>query len=545
MKIALAQFNPTVGDFSGNSTRILEMALQAKQAGADLAVFSELSVCGYLPLDLLERPGFLERNREEVVCLAAKTPLPILVGYARSTDGPTGKQVSNAAALLADGQILFEQYKMLLPTYDVFDESRYFQPAKQQHIYSFRSEQLGITVCEDIWNDKNFWAKPLYERDPVSELVGQGAGLIVNISASPYTIHKRALRLDMLRAIARRHRRPVIYVNQVGGNDTLVFDGGSMALNADGEIAARARSFGEDLILFDTATGKGDIREQPPDEISAVLDALVTGTRDYVRKCGFRQVLVGLSGGIDSAVVACIAVAAVGKENVTGVGMPSQFSSEGSVNDARQLSENLGIKFHVLPITPIFDAFKSTLRDVFAGRPEGVAEENIQARIRGNLLMAISNKFGSLLLSTGNKSELAVGYCTLYGDMAGGLAIISDVPKTMVYELAALINRERELVPHATIEKPPSAELRPDQKDTDSLPPYDVLDRILKAYVEDVHTPEQIADEYGFPIDLVRSIAIMVDRNEYKRKQAAPGLKITSRAFGFGRPFPLAQKFLP
>jgi NAD+ synthetase len=545
MKIALAQFNPTVGDFSGNSARILEMARQAKERGADLAVFSELCVCGYLPLDLLERPGFLQRNREEVDCLAAKTPLPILVGYARSTDGPTGKRVKNAAALLADGQILFEQYKMLLPTYDVFDESRYFQPAGEQQIFSFHAEQLGITVCEDVWNDKNFWAKPLYERDPVTELVGQGAGLILNISASPYTIHKRALRLDMLSALAKRHRRPLIYVNQVGGNDTLVFDGGSLALTADGQLAAQARSFEEDLVMFDTATGKGEIRPQPADEISAVLEALICGTRDYVRKCGFRQVLVGLSGGIDSAVVAVIAVAAVGKENVTGVGMPSPYSSEGSVNDARQLAKNLGINFHVLPISQIFDAYRGTLREVFAGRPEGVAEENIQARVRGNLLMAMSNKFGSLLLSTGNKSELAVGYCTLYGDMAGGLAIISDVPKTMVYELAQLINRERELIPHETIEKPPSAELRPNQKDTDSLPPYDVLDRILKAYVEDVKTPEQIAADNGFPIDLVRSIALMVDRNEYKRKQAAPGLKITSRAFGFGRPFPLAQKFLP
>jgi NAD+ synthase (glutamine-hydrolysing) len=545
MKIALAQFNPTVGDFSGNSARILDLARQAKQSGADLAVFSELCVCGYLPLDLLERPGFLERNREEVACLAAKTPLPILVGYARSTDGPTGKQVRNAAALLADGQVLFEQYKMLLPTYDVFDESRYFQPAKEQHIYSFHSEQLGVTICEDAWNDKNFWAKPLYDRDPVAELVGQGARLIVNISASPYTIHKRALRVDMLRALARSHRRPLIYVNQVGGDDTLVFDGGSLALTADGAIAAHARSFEEDLVLFDTATGQGDIRAQPADEISSVLQALIVGTRDYVRKCGFRQVLVGLSGGIDSAIVACIAVAAVGKENVTGVGMPSPYSSEGSVNDARQLAANLGIRFEVLPIAQIFDAYRSTLREVFAGRPEGVAEENVQARIRGNLLMAMSNKFGSLLLSTGNKSELAVGYCTLYGDMAGGLAVISDVPKTMVYELAALINREREVIPRATIEKPPSAELRPNQKDTDSLPPYDVLDRILKAYVEEVKTPEEIAADYGFPIDLVRSIALMVDRNEYKRKQAAPGLKITSRAFGFGRPFPLAQKFLP
>jgi NAD+ synthase (glutamine-hydrolysing) len=545
MKIALCQFDPTVGDFSGNSARILQMAADAKGRGADLAVFSELCVCGYLPQDLLERPVFLERNRASIACLAEKTPLPILVGYAARTNSSTGKAAWNAAALLAEGRIAFEQHKMLLPTYDVFDESRYFQPAPSQQVFAFGGERLGITICEDIWNDKTFWAKPLYETDPVIDLVGQGARIILNISASPYTIEKRAVRFEMLRALARSHQRPLVYVNQVGGNDTLVFDGSSVALGVNGRILAQARAFEEDLVLFDTASGKGDLHPQPADEISLALQALVTGTRDYVRKCGFRKTLVGLSGGIDSAVVACIAVAALGKENVTGISMPGPYSSEGSIRDARQLASNLGIELIVLPIKNVFGAYRQALADVFSECHEDATEENLQARIRGNILMALSNKFGALVLSTGNKSEIGVGYCTLYGDMAGGLAVISDVPKTMVYELARAINRERELVPRSSIEKPPSAELRANQTDQDTLPPYDVLDRILKAYVEEVRTPEEIASHFGFPLELVRTITLNVDRSEYKRKQAAPGIKITSRAFGFGRPFPIAQKFVP
>jgi NAD+ synthetase len=545
MKIALCQFDPTVGDFSGNSARILDMAHEAARRGADLAVFSELCVCGYLPQDLLERPAFLERNRETLVCLAQKTPLPILVGYAARANANTGKPAWNAAALLAGGRIAFEQHKMLLPTYDVFDESRYFQPAPGQQVFALGGEKLGITICEDIWNDKNFWAKRLYEADPVTDLLAQGAGIILNISASPYTIEKRAVRFEMLRSLARSHQRPVIYVNQVGGDDTLVFDGSSVALTADGRIAAQARAFEEDVVLFDTVTGAGDLRPQPADEISLALQALVTGTRDYVHKCGFQKTLVGLSGGIDSSVVACIAVAALGRENVTGIAMPGPYSSEGSIRDARQLASNLGIQLIVLPIGNTFDTYRKTLADVFSECAPDATEENIQARIRGNLLMALSNKFGALVLSTGNKSEIGVGYCTLYGDMAGGLAVISDVPKTMVYELARVINRERELVPRSSIEKPPSAELRADQTDQDTLPPYDVLDRVLKAYVEEVRTPDEIAAHFGFPRDLVRDIALKVDHSEYKRKQAAPGIKITSRAFGFGRPFPIAQKFVP
>jgi NAD+ synthase (glutamine-hydrolysing) len=545
MKIALAQFNPTIGDFAGNSARILSLAAQAKQRGADLAVFSELCLCGYLPQDLLERPAFIERNHRELLDLAAKIALPAVVGYAGRVKNGTGKSIANKAAVLCGGRVVFEQSKMLLPTYDVFDESRYFQPADRQAVFEIHGENLGITICEDVWNDKNFWAKPLYPRDPVTEIFGQGTTVLLNVSASPYTLDKRSLRFEMLRSIALNHHCPVIYVNQVGGDDSLIFDGASMALTADGNVAAQARAFEEDLVLFDTTTGEGELHDQPQDELTYAYRALVTGTQDYVRKCGFKKTLVGLSGGVDSAVVASIAVDALGAENVLGVSMPGPFSSEGSKADAAALAKNLGIELIVVPISEVFDSYKKSLAPAFGDRPPDVTEENIQARIRGNYLMALSNKFGSMVLSTGNKSELAVGYCTLYGDMAGGLAAISDVPKLMVYELAQWINRDRELIPRSTIDKAPSAELRPNQKDEDSLPPYDVLDRILKAYIEDLKSPQEIADHYGFDLKLVREIALLVDRNEYKRKQAAPGLKITSRAFGFGRPFPIAQKFIP
>ena len=546
MKIALAQFNPTVGDFEGNAARIVSLATQAKQRGADLAVFSELCVCGYLPLDLLERPAFIERNHETLKCIAMQMPLPAIVGYAgRVEHDRAGKSIANKAALIDEGRVVFEQSKMLLPTYDVFDESRYFQPGERQYVYGLDREQLGITVCEDVWNDKTFWANPLYARDPVTELVAQGSSVLLNISASPYTLEKRTLRLQMLRSLARHHRRPIVYVNQVGGDDSLIFDGASIAITPDGRIAAQAKAFEEDVVLFDTVTGEGDIHAQPDDEIAYAYQALVTGTRDYVRKCRFSKTIVALSGGIDSAVVASIAVAALGPDNVLGVSMPGPYSSEGSRTDAKALADNLGIEFLTIPIGEVFQSYRKVLESAFGGRKPDTTEENIQARIRGNYLMALSNKFGSMVLSTGNKSESAVGYCTLYGDMAGGLAVISDVPKMMVYELAEYINRERELIPHSTITKPPSAELRPDQKDTDSLPPYEVLDRILKAYIEEVKAPEQIAAELGYDLKLVREIAALVDRNEYKRKQAAPGLKITSRAFGFGRPFPIAQRFIP
>src|SRR5215475_13294931 len=545
MKIALAQFNPTVGDFAGNSARILSLAERAKQRGADLAVFSELCLCGYPPNDLLERPAFIDRNQKELKALAKALTIPAVVGFVGKVKNGTLKSVANKAALICGGKVVFEQSKMLLPTYDVFDESRYFHPAEKQQVVEFHGVPLGLTICEDAWNDENFWPNRRYDRDPITEIFQQGTQVLLNISASPYTIDKRALRVDMLRSIAIHNKKPVVYVNQFGGNDSLIFDGASLALTPDGKVAAQALAFEEDLVLFDSETGEGEIHEQPAQEIEYAYRALITGTRDYVHKCGFKKVVVGLSGGIDSAVVAAIAVAALGAENVQGVSMPGPYSSEGSKDDAKALAKNLGISLITLPIADVFDSYRKALAPAFHGLAEGVAEENIQARIRGNYLMALSNKFGSMLLSTGNKSELAVGYCTLYGDMAGGLAVISDVPKLMVYELAKWINRERELIPQATIDKPPSAELRPDQKDEDSLPPYDVLDRILKLYIEDLKSPQEIADRYDFDLKLVKDIALLVDRNEYKRKQAAPGLKITSRAFGFGRPFPIAQKFIP
>jgi NAD+ synthase (glutamine-hydrolysing) len=548
MKIALAQFNPTVGDFEGNSARILSLAAEAKRRGADLAVFSELCICGYLPLDLLERPIFIQRNHDALNRIASEMPLPAIVGYAGRVNPDhhrAGKSIANKAALICEGRVVFEQSKMLLPTYDVFDESRYFQPGDRQYVYGLGQEQLGITICEDVWNDKTFWASPMYARDPVTELISQGTSVLINISASPFTIDKRLLRLGMLRSTALHHERPVVYVNQVGGDDSLIFDGASVAFTPSGRIAAQAKAFEEDLVIFDTVTGEGDVQEQPPDEIACAYHALVLGTRDYVCKCKFSKTIVGLSGGVDSAVVASIAVAALGSSNVLGVSMPGPYSSEGSKTDAQALARNLNIDFLTIPIAPVFEAYEHSLAHAFGERAPDTTEENIQARIRGNFLMALSNKFGSMVLSTGNKSENAVGYCTLYGDMAGGLAVISDVPKMMVYEIAQHINREREVIPRSTLEKPPSAELRPNQKDTDSLPPYEILDRILKAYIEEVKCPEEIAVETGFDLALVRNIAAHVDRNEYKRKQAAPGLKITSRAFGFGRPFPIAQRFIP
>jgi NAD+ synthase/NAD+ synthase (glutamine-hydrolysing) len=543
MKIALAQFNPTVGDFEGNRARILEMAGEAKSGGAEIAVFSELCLCGYPPQDLIERPAFAERNQAELARLARDISLPSLVGFVGKAQDDTGKPVANSAALVGCRKILFEQRKMLLPTYDVFDETRYFQPAHTQYAFPFTTETLGVTICEDSWNDKSFWPERLYDRDPVSELVGKGSTLILNISSSPYRLGIRRLRHDMLRAIAVERRVPVVYVNQVGGNDSLIFDGSSVAFMPDGRIAALAKSFDEDLVFFDSVTGTGDVRAPMEDELEAAYRALVIGTRDYVRKCGFRKVVIGLSGGIDSAFVAVIAADALGPANVTGVAMPGPYSAASSLRDAQRLAENLGIQLIAMPILDTFASYRKTLAATFTGSNEGVTEENLQARIRGNLLMALSNKFGSLVLSTGNKSELAVGYCTLYGDMAGGLAVISDVPKTMVYDLANFVNRGAVRIPPEIIGKVPSAELRPNQTDQDTLLPYEDLDRIVKAYVEDLQSPEQIAEDCLLPLDVVRAVAVQVDKSEFKRKQSPPGLKVTSKAFSVGRRFPLAQKF--
>lgn len=543
MKIALGQINPTVGDFSGNVAKIVEFSQRAKASGAGLVVFPELSVSGYPTRDLVERPAFVARSRESLDQIASQTPgIAVIAGLPTPAEAETGKSVMNSAALTKDGRVAFVQSKMLLPTYDVFDESRNFSPARHQDLFDFCGKRMALTICEDAWNDKHFWSKRLYGVDPVETLVRNGGNFVLNISASPFWMGKRELRRDMLASIARTYNVPVAMVNQVGGFDSLVFDGSSLVLDAKGEVIATGRSFEEDLVIFDSSTLSGELHEQIEGEEASAYAALVLGTRDYVRKCGFKTVLIGLSGGIDSALTAAIAVDAVGKENVIGVGMPSSYSSAGSIDDARRLAQNLGIRFELLPIGKIFDAFRATLSEVFTGLPEDVTEENLQPRARGTLLMALSNKFGAIVLSTGNKSELGVGYCTLYGDMVGGLAVISDVSKTLVYRLSRYVNRDREIIPNSTIEKPPSAELRPNQKDSDSLPPYEILDPILEDYIEDNHTAEQIAGDHNFDIQLVRRVIGMVNRAEYKRQQAAPGLKISAKAFGYGRRFPIAAK---
>ena len=543
MKIALGQINPTVGDFSRNAAKIIQFARQARSAGAGLILFPELAVSGYPPHDLVERPSFVTRNRETVERIASETQgIAVICGMVTPAEADSGKKVMNSAALLREGRIEFIQSKMLLPTYDVFDELRNFAPAKSQQLFSFCGNQMALTICEDAWNDKRFWNKRLYRIDPVEELVRAGGNFVLNISASPFWLGKRELRRDMLAAIAHNQKVPVAMVNQVGGNDSLVFDGSSLVIAPDGQVIAQGKSFEEDLIYFDSQSLTGDMHTQTIGEEASAYEALVLGTRDYVHKCGFERAIIGLSGGIDSALTASIAVDALGSENIIGVGMPGPYSSRGSIDDAQQLARNLKIRFELLSIDEIYQAARRTLVPVFTGMPEDVTEENIQARARGMLLMAMSNKFGALVLSTGNKSELAVGYCTLYGDMVGGLAVISDVPKTLVYRLSAYVNSRRKVIPEATIEKPPSAELRPDQRDSDSLPPYEVLDEILEDFVEESWSAEQIARAHNFDPDLVRRVIRMVERSEYKRQQAAPGIKISAKAFGYGRRFPIAAK---
>jgi NAD+ synthase (glutamine-hydrolysing) len=543
VKIALGQINPTVGDFSGNAAKIIQLALQARSAGAGLILFPELAVSGYPPRDLVELPAFVARSRATVERIAAGTQgIAVICGTVTPAEAESGKKVMNSAALLRDGRIEFIQSKMLLPTYDVFDEMRNFAPATSQQLFTFSGRQMALTICEDAWNDKRFWNRRLYGIDPVEELVRAGGDFVLNISASPFWLGKRELRHDMLAAIAKNQKVPVAMVNQVGGNDSLLFDGSSLVIAPDGKVIAQAKSFEEDLIYFDSEKLTGDMHPQIAGEDASAYAALVLGTRDYVHKCGFERAIIGLSGGIDSALTAAIAVDALGSENIIGVGMPGPYSSQGSIDDARELASNLKIRFEMLPINEIYASACRTLEPVFRGMSPDVTEENIQSRARGMLLMAMSNKLGALVLSTGNKSELAVGYCTLYGDMVGGLAVISDVPKTLVYRLSAYVNSRRKVIPENTIHKPPSAELRADQKDSDSLPPYDVLDAILEDYVEESSSAEQIARVNNFNPELVRQVIRMVERSEYKRQQAAPGIKISAKAFGYGRRFPIAAK---
>ena len=541
MKVGLAQINTTVGDFAGNVTRLREAYDEAAAAGAEIIVVPELAITGYPPRDLLLKNGFVEGNLAALDELAAHVgEAALVVGHVGQNEKQPGRAATNAVSLIQNGGIVATRTKSLLPTYDVFDEDRYFEPAAENAPVELNGRRLGLTICEDVWNDEDFWDDRRYRANPVESLVEQGAEILINISASPWSLGKNRMRREMLATTVAKVQRPLIYCNSVGGNDELIFDGGSFMLNAEGQITQQASFFSEAVLVGDLDGPAADVGSA--EEIGMLHDALVLGVRDYLGKCGFMSAVIGLSGGIDSAVTAAIAVDALGAENVRGVSMPSQYSSQGSLDDSRTLAKSLGIQYDVVPIKAGFETMKESLSPLFGNRAEDVTEENMQARLRGLMLMALSNKFGSLVLTTGNKSELAVGYCTLYGDMCGGLAVISDVPKTMVYRLARWINREREVIPEATIEKPPSAELRPDQKDEDSLPPYGVLDAILERYVVESESVDQIIAA-GFEKELVSRIARLIDLNEYKRRQAAPGLKVTSKAFGVGRRIPVAQRY--
>ena len=540
MKIGFAQINPTVGDLSGNFERILGAYERLAEAGADLVLTPELAITGYPPQDLVFKSQFVPQNLEVLDKLQARLRgAALLVGYVERNQG-RGKPFHNAAALLQPGAPISKTFKSLLPTYDVFDEDRYFEPGCNPAPLMLGSTKIGVTICEDIWTE-HYLPRPFYDVEPVRALVEQGAEIILNLSASPFSLNKPAVRREMVSALAQAHKRPIFYCNAVGGNDQLVFDGNSIAVNASGELIARFPGFETAEQIVDT--GAAPIEFTEPERNADLFAALSLGVRDYLAKCGFKSAVLGLSGGIDSAVVAAIAVDALGAENVVGVSMPSPYSSPGSIDDALALAKNLGIQCLQIPIANAFAAFKTQFAGIFAGRPEDTTEENMQARLRGMILMSLSNKFGHIVLSTGNKSELSVGYCTIYGDMAGGLAVISDVPKTMVFELARWMNRRREIIPRSTIEKPPSAELKFGQKDQDTLPPYDVLDEILRLYVEENLSARDIVG-HGFDEKTVRWVQRRVDINEYKREQAAPGIKVTSRAFGVGRRMPIAQRYI-
>ena len=549
MKIGFAQINPTVGDLRGNGELIIGAYERLAAAGAELILTPELAISGYPPQDLVFKSRFVSENLAILEKLHSRVgEAALLVGFVDRNEG-RGKPFHNAAALLERGKPLRKAHKSLLPTYDVFDEDRYFEPASRVEPFDVHGKRIGVTICEDIWTE-HYLPRPLYDIEPVRGLIEQGAEIIVNLSSSPFTLHKPAVRYEMVAGSARTHRRAICYCNVVGGNDQLLFDGNSIAVNSAGNLIAQLGAFHEDEAVVDTdSTAAIEFREGKTPEV--LFAALSLGVRDYFRKCNFHSAVVGLSGGVDSAVTAVIAVDALGAENVTGVSMPSPYSSRGSIDDARALARNLGIKFLEIPISDAFTVFKSQFKEIFKGLPENETEENMQPRLRAMTLMALSNKFGHLLLTTGNKSELAVGYCTIYGDMAGGLAVISDVPKTMVYELASWINsnyssrsgHQGDLIPKSTIDKPPSAELKPNQKDQDTLPPYEILDQILHLYVEENLSARDII-AHGFDEKTVRWLQRRVDLNEYKREQAAPGLKVTSRAFGLGRKMPIAQKYV-
>jgi len=544
MKIALAQINPIIGDFDYNFNKIKSFADKAASLSCDLAVFSELVISGYPPRDLLEKKDFADAN---IACLnrliSSIRGIGVICGFVEKNPGNEGNPLYNSAVLFEDGKILYQVRKRLLPTYDVFDEARYFEPGTEFKSYSYKGRRIGLTVCEDMWNDKDIFKRRFYHTDPVALMVKDGADMILNVSASPYHAGKREFKWNLLGSVARKYGIPVVAVNQVGGNDSLLFDGISTAFDSSGNRRSQACDFKEDLVIFDSETFEGDIHEITASDTESVLNALIMGTRDYMKKCGFSKAVIGLSGGIDSALTAYIAAEALGRENVLTVFMPSPYTSRENYEDTRQFADNLCLEYKVIPIDDIFKTFLKVLSPDFNDDP-GITEQNIQARIRGTLLMGISNRDGSLLLSTGNKSELAVGYCTMYGDMNGGLAVISDVPKTMVYEISRFINREKEYIPSRVIEKAPSAELKPDQTDQDDLPAYSILDAILKGYVEELKSPDELAAE-GFDKKLVADVISRISRNEYKRHQAAPGLKVTSKAFGYGRRYPLAQRYSP
>ena len=542
MRFALCQINPTVGALEANSQKILKWVDMARKKGADIAVFPELSLCGYPPKDLLENKNFVEHGLKKVKDMIQTSPLPFIFGYVDINEKKTGKSLHNAA-LFADGpHITSRHHKVLLPTYDVFHEARYFEPGHHVKTTLFNNKKLAIIICEDSWNNEEFWQRKPYALDPVEKLMEEKPDVLINLSASPYSMKWFDVRVKMLSHIAKKYKTPVIYVNQVGSNDDLIFDGQSFALNNKGEIVTQALSFEEDLVLFDLEKQSGEKHAIISDEVASVYQALVLGISDYVKKCHFKKVVLGLRGGIDSALVAALACDAVGPENVLCLMMPSQFTSEASLTDATKLAKNLKIKTLNLSIEPLYKTYLQTLKKSFTGTKFNETEENIQARIRGNLLMAFSNKFGHLVLSTGNKSEMAVGYCTLYGDMSGGLCVLGDVPKTLVYKLATFRNQEKEVIPHNILVKSPSAELRHNQTDQDSLPPYDILDGIMKSYIEDHLSLDEIT-RLGYDPLVVKKILKLIDQNEYKRRQAALTLRITTKAFGSGRHLPIAQGY--